>query len=60
LGWWPGAEKIRALLAIFAIFGLRAEFNRFEETGEGTIGGGGCFKIIMVILGNNFEHVSVV
>jgi hypothetical protein len=40
-----------ALQGDFAIFGLRAEFNHFGEMGEGTIGGGGCFKIIMGIPG---------
>jgi hypothetical protein len=46
-----GGSKNAAPLGAFAIFWLRAEFNRFEEMGEGTIGGGGCFKIIMGIPG---------
>jgi hypothetical protein len=60
--WGGGREPKKAgpLRGLFAIFGLRAEFNRFGEMGEGDYRGWGCFKIIMVILGNNFEHVSMI
>jgi hypothetical protein len=56
-----GSSKNPGPLGLFAIFWVRAEFNRFGEMGEGDYRGrGGCFKIIMAILGNNFEHVSMV
>jgi hypothetical protein len=41
-------------------FGSEPSLTALAKWGRGTIGGGGCFKIIMVILGNNFEHVSMV
>jgi hypothetical protein len=51
---------MQALLAILQFLGSEPSLTALPRRGRGTIGGGGCFKIIMVILGNNFEHVSMV
>jgi hypothetical protein len=60
--WGGGREPKKAgpLRAFSRFFDSEPSLTALGRWGRGTIGGGGCFKIIMVILGNNFEHVSMV
>jgi hypothetical protein len=60
--WGGGRElkKVGPLRDFLRFFGSEPSLTALRRRGRGTIGGGGCFKIIRVILGNNFEHVSMV
>jgi hypothetical protein len=60
LGGGRELKKCRPFRAFSRFWGSEPSLTALRRRGRGTIGGGGCFKIIMVILGNNFEHVSMV